>query len=142
LDLESIALRVTPALQELPSAKPVSVSVVHGNLSFSEYPVAVGHYEGDGLYSAEKRLDYYLDGRLSARHKLGLYPGPEGTVEVVLSDKGKKPGGAIIVGLGKAGDLSPYKLASSFANALREFGIKAVENDSVGADGELMISSC
>ena len=141
LDLETAILRVTPISQEVSFAKPVSVSVVHGNLSFSEHPVAVGHYEGDSLYSAEKHLDYYLDGKLSARHGLGLYPGPEGTVEVVLNDKGKKPGGAIIVGLGKAGELSPHKLTSSFANALREFGVKAVENDKVGEDGELKIST-
>ena len=141
LDLETAVLGVTPVSQEVPSAKPVRVSVVHGNLSFSEHPVAVGHYEGDSLYSAEKHLDYYLDGKLSARHRLGLYPGPDGTAEVVLNDRGKKPGGAIIVGLGKAGELSPHKLSSSFANALREFGVKAVENNSVGEDGELKIST-
>ena len=141
LDLETTVLRITPAAQAVLSAKPVRVSVVHGNLSFSEHPVAVGHYEGDSLYSAERHLDYYLQGKLSARHKLGLYPGPEGTAEVVLNDRGKKPGGAIIVGLGKAGELSPHKLTSSFANALREFAVKAVENDSVGEDGELRIST-
>ena len=77
-DLETAVLGVTPVYEEVALVKPVKVSVVHGNLSFSEHPVAVGHYEGDGLYSAEDRLDYYLDGKLSARHRLGLYPGPEG----------------------------------------------------------------
>lgn len=141
LDLETAVLGASPLRQQAPAVRPVKVSVVHGNLSFCSDPVAVGHYEGDGLYSAEKALDHHLNGRLSDRLQLGRYPGPEGTADVVLNEDGRKPGGAIIVGLGKAGELSPHKLTSSFANALREFGIKAVENDLVGEDGELKIST-
>ena len=141
LDLETAVLGATPTPHQAPSTKPVRVSVVHGNLSFCSYPVAVGHYEGDGLYSAEKALDHHLNGRLSDRHQLGLYPGAEGTVDVVLNDDTKKPGGALIVGLGKAGELSPHKLSKSFAIALREFGVKAIEKGIVGADGELTVSS-
>lgn len=141
LDLETTVLGASPIHHQASAVKPVQVSVVHGNLSFCSNAVAVGHYEGDGLYSAEKDLDHHLSGRLSARHSLGLYPGPEGTVEVVLNENDRKPGGAIIVGLGKAGELSPHKLSNSYANALREFGIKAVENGIVGEDGELKVST-
>ncbi len=141
LDLEGVVLGTTPVPHQAPSTKPVRVSVVHGNLSFCSYPVAVGHYEGDGLYSAEKALDHHLNGRLSDRHQLGLYPGAEGTAEVVLNADNKKPGGAIVVGLGKAGELSPHKLSNSFAIALREYGVKAIEKGIVGADGEITISS-
>ena len=141
LDLETTVLGAMPIPPQAPSANPVRVSVVHGNLSFCSHPVAVGHYEGDGLYSAEKALDHHLNGRLFDRLHLGLYPGPEGTVEVVLNDAGKKPRGAIIVGLGKAGELSPNKLTKSFAIALREYGIKAVENGMVGEDGEITIAT-
>ena len=140
-DLEAAALGATPIPPEEPSTKPVRVSVIHGNLSFCSHPVAVGHYEGDALYSAERTLDHHLNGRLFDRLQLGLYPGPEGTVEVVLNEAGKKPRGAIIVGLGKAGELSPNKLSNSFANALREYGVKAVENGMVGEDGEITIST-
>lgn len=141
VDLESTVLGAAPISLEVPLAKPIKVSVAHGNLSFCSNPVAVGHYEGDGLYSAEKFLDHHLNGRLSARHMLGLYPGPEGTVEVVLNDDGEKPGGAIVVGLGKAGELSPHKLSQSFAIALREYGVKAVESGRVSEDGEITIST-
>ena len=140
-DLESAILGTAPIPPEVPLIKPVKVSVTHGNLSFCSNPVAVGHYEGDSLYSAEKFLDHHLNGRLSARHMLGLYPGPEGTVEVVLNDEGEKPGGAIIVGLGKAGELSPHKLSQSFASALREYGVKAVESGRVSDGGEITIST-
>src|SRR6185503_13287083 len=141
LDLETTVLGALPIPPQAPSAQPIRVSVVHGNLSFCSHSVAVGHYEGDGLYSAEKTLDHHLNGRLSDRLHLGLYPGPEGTVEVVLNDQGKKPRGAIIVGLGKAGELSPNKLSNSFAMAMREYGIKALEDGKVGEDGEITIST-
>ena len=140
LDLETTILGSSPVRHQAPTTKRIRVSVVHGNLSFCSDPVAIGHYEGDGLYSAEKALDHHLNGRLSDRLQLGRYPGPEGTAEVVLNGDGKKPRGAIIVGLGKAGELSPHKLTVSFANALREFGIKAVENNLV-EDGELKVST-
>jgi CHAT domain-containing protein/pimeloyl-ACP methyl ester carboxylesterase len=140
-DLETTVLGAAPVKYEAPQVKPVRVSVAHGNLSFCSNPVAVGHYEGDSFYSAEKALDHHLNGRLNARHLLGLYPGPEGTVEVVLNDKGEKPGGAIIVGLGKAGDLSPNKLTQAFAMAMREYALKAVENGRVKEDGEIKIST-
>jgi CHAT domain-containing protein/pimeloyl-ACP methyl ester carboxylesterase len=140
LDLETTVLGATPVKYEVPQVKPVRVSVAHGNLSFCSNPVAVGHYEGDSFYSAEKALDHHLNGRLNARHVLGLYPGPDGTVGVVLNDKGEKPGGAIIVGLGKAGDLSPNKLSGAFAMAMREYAVKAVENGRV-KDGEITIST-
>ena len=64
----------------------MKVSVLHGNLAFCSNPVAVGHYEGDEIVSAEKDLDYHMSGRLADRHRLGLYPGPEGTAVVVLND--------------------------------------------------------
>ncbi len=140
-DLETTMLGAAPVKYEAPPEKPVQVSVAHGNLSFCSDPVAVGHYEGDSLYSAEKALDHHLNGRLSARHVLSLYPGPEGTVDVVLNDSGEKPGGAIVVGLGPAGELSPHKLTQAVAMALREYGVKAVENGRVNEDGEITIST-
>jgi pimeloyl-ACP methyl ester carboxylesterase len=142
LDLEATALGASPIHQhQTPSTRLVRVSVVHGDLSFCEYPVAVGHYEGDGFYSAEKALDHHLNDRLSARLKLGLYPGAEGTAEVILNDKSRMPGGAIIVGLGKVGELSPMKLSKAVANALREYGIMAFEKGLADTDGEIALST-
>ncbi|MEW6401130.1 MAG: hypothetical protein AB1649_04980, partial [Chloroflexota bacterium] len=110
VDLEQTVLGASPVALPTPPVQPIKVSVAHGNLAFCDNPVAVGHYESDGIFSAEKELDYHLSGRLVNRHRLGLYPGPEDTAEVILNSKGRKPGGAIIVGLGKAGELAPRKL--------------------------------
>ena len=141
VDLELSMLGANLAPLPIPTVEPVKVSVAHGNLSFCNNPVAVGHYEGDGIFSAEKDLDYHLSGRLTTRHKLGLYPGPEDTAEVVLNDADRKPSGAIIVGLGKAGELSPRKLTQSFANAMREYAIKAAENEILWQEGKLAVST-
>ena len=127
-DLESMLLGVTQEVVVEPSHKThVEVEMAHGDLAFCRHPVAVGHYIGDGLYSAERYLDYLLDNRLSSRYNMGVYPGPLQTVEVLLEDGNKKPGGAIIVGLGKVGELSPQKLSESFTHALLEYAIKYVE---------------
>jgi len=126
-DLEDAALgRSTKEFAPAVEAEPVSVSVAHGNFCFCDHAIAVGHYEGDGLYSAERDLDHHLDGKLSHRHRLGLYPGTERTVEVLLNI-GKKPAGAIIVGLGKLGELSPRKLSDSFTTALLQYAVKSVD---------------
>lgn len=94
----------------------IRVTARHGNLRYARHPVAVGHYQGDTIISAEDYLDRVLDGRLRARHRLGLYPGPAETAEVFLNPGGK-PGGAIVIGLGKAGELSFGKLTACFAKA-------------------------
>jgi tetratricopeptide (TPR) repeat protein len=141
IELEQSMLGAAPAPLQVPAAEPIRVSVAHGNLSFCSNPVAVGHYEGDDIFSAEKDLDYHLNGRLSTRHRLGLYPGPEDTAEVVLNEAGQQPSGAIIVGLGQAGELSPRKLTQTFANAMREYAIKATEHKSLGPEGKLAVST-
>ena len=88
------------------------VSVVHGNLRYAHFPVVVGHYEGDTIVGAEAQIDHMLDGALSYRYGLGLYPSELGSVSVVMHSPTAVqkalglPSGAIVVGLGKYGELS------------------------------------
>jgi tetratricopeptide (TPR) repeat protein len=84
----------------------LEVSILHGDLRFSRYPVAVGHYDGDGIVSAEKYLDRLLDGRLTDRVGMRLYPGPVGTAEVIYGAKDSTPGGALVIGLGDMGSIN------------------------------------
>jgi CHAT domain/Lecithin:cholesterol acyltransferase len=106
----------------------VEISVRHGNLGYARYPVCVGHYLGDTIVSAEDYLDTVLDGRLRKRHDLGLYPGRLGTFEVFLNpDRYEKPGGAIVVGLGQVGELSPGGLQSGIAQAALAYALQVAE---------------
>jgi hypothetical protein len=104
----------------------LQVRVVHGNLAFTRFPVAVGHYAGDTIVSAEKHLDRALNDALSHRLHLGLYPGPIETNAVFTNprraiDPYARPGGAIVVGLGTVGTLTASLLTRTFSRALLEF---------------------
>ena len=130
-DLETITLGMSPQQEADASSRiSVQVSVMHGDLAFCGDAIAVGHYESDGLFSAERHLDHLLDRRLSARYAMGIYPGPEGSVEVILernTNLKAKPSGAIIIGLGRVGELSPQKLSNAFTQALLKYAVSYVE---------------
>ncbi len=126
------ATLVSAALGSRPEApsgpkRQIKVSVAQGNLGFAKYPVMVGHYQGDTLISAEAQLDRYLDGRLAERHRLGRYPGPIETSAVILNPTAQ-PGGAIVVGLGEVGQLTPNQLARSVKHALIEYAIAQADS--------------
>ena len=85
----------------------LKITVSHGDLRNAKYPVAVGHYDGDGIISAEKIIDRLLGNRLTKRFGMRLYPGPLGTAEVVLGPAGSAPAGALVIGLGEMGGITP-----------------------------------
>jgi CHAT domain-containing protein/triacylglycerol esterase/lipase EstA (alpha/beta hydrolase family) len=103
------------------------VRVVHGNLSRATSPVLVGHYSLSEIVSAEAYLDAQLEGRLRELHRMDLYPGPLDTGVVVQNEPGggAHPG-AIIVGLGRFGGLSPGDLTSTLTNGLTMYGAERV----------------
>lgn len=102
------------------------VSVLHGNLRFAPNPVMVGHYIDDPMMGAEAALDQCLDNHLSRVRDLGLYPGKLETCEVILRE-GRAPSGAIVVGLGEYGELSPGRLKDTFQQAVLRYGLAAQE---------------
>ena len=106
---------------------PVRVRVVHGNLSRASSPVLVGHYSLSAIVNAEEYLDRQLDHRLRELHRMGLYPGPIGSGVVVLNEpeSGRHPG-AVVVGLGRYGDLSPGELVRALAAGLTMYGAERV----------------
>ncbi|HEB68162.1 MAG TPA: CHAT domain-containing protein, partial [Desulfobulbus sp.] len=106
-----------------PARAPLQVSVIHGNLCFARSPLAVGHYQGDTIVSAEAALDERLDHRLSRRQRRGVYPGPLMTSEILLGDEDDNFPGAVIVGLGIVGDLTPGGLTRCFRDAVIRFGL-------------------
>lgn len=110
----------------------VRVRVVHGNLIFARYPVAVGHYKGDTIISAEKMLDRELDGELSRRLQVGRYPGALETSAIfsnprLRTNRRATPKGAIVIGLGTAGTLTVSGLIKTVHQALIEYALKQSE---------------
>lgn len=100
---------------------PISVSVSNGDLRYAKYPILVGHFENDGIQSAEKAIDWHLNGELGRRVRLGLYPGAHGTSEMVDGGKNKIFKGAVIVGLGLQGQLTEYRLTSTIEKGVAKY---------------------
>lgn len=112
----------------------IKVSVRHGNLAFASHPILVGHYKGDTIISAEAYLDQTLDGRLSARHRLRIYPGDDDTAEIFLNPDWERlqksdgtPAGAIVIGLGEVGQLSPGRLLRAVSRGVRSYSLSRAE---------------
>ncbi len=138
-DLTAAALGGT-AEPEVPPTPKVSVRVVHGDLRQARSPVLAGHYEGDSIVSAERHLDRVLQGRLTERHQLELYPGLTGTAQVFLNEgddcgPGRHPG-AIIVGLDKVGEITPGKLLSATARGALSYAVRLKERQTQEGCGE------
>ena len=128
-----------PARNKASSRAPLPVRVGWGDLRHARHAVMVGHYDGDSLISAEAAIDRALDGRLSREHRLGTYPGAIGSTLAVL-DARTRPRGAIVIGLGLIGKLTPGDLGAAVARGVVEW-INAREDarrrdaDAPAADG-------
>jgi hypothetical protein len=118
-----------------PAASTITVSVRHGDLAYARHAVLVGHYMGDTIVSAEAALDARLGGALARRRDLGLYPGPHGSHAVFFNeDSQRSPSGAVVVGLGEVGALSPSRLQGNVRDALLEYALRLLQpTDKAGA---------
>ena len=106
-----------------PAEPQLSVRVKNGDLRYARYPLIVGHFEGDGIVSAEKAIDHLLGNQLSEREMLGLYPGEIGSNLILFGDKGAN-NGAIVVGLGLPEQLTPFNLAQTIEMGCLEYIFK------------------
>lgn len=143
-DLEDAALGRRPTLESGGRDLAVNVEVVHGSIPFADFPVMVGHYAGSTLDGAERYLDRCLGGApgakgtvtlldedeggpLTARDLLGLYPGPVGTAIALAPDAHGNPPGAVIIGMGEIGELSPTKLRSGVTRGVLAQAVVALD---------------
>lgn len=98
---------------------PIAVSIRHADLANARQAVLVGHYVGDLIVSAERHIDTRLQQALTRCHALGRYPGPSGTHAVFRGRPGPASlAGAVVVGLGQVGDLTPARLQASVRDAM------------------------
>ncbi len=99
---------------------PLKVNVSNGDLMFSNYPVIVGHFKGDGIVSAERVADNYVKGELSIKHALGNYPGEIGSHQLLIR-KEEEFNGVCVVGLGEVDKLSALVLATTIEKAMIQY---------------------
>ena len=108
------------------------ISVSHGDLRQAKFPLAIGHYHGDSIVHAEERLDRQLDRRLTELFDLYLYPGPEGTTEVIHVP-GASPPGALVIGLGNVGEIKPSIVRDGISKAALRHALAALNESRVTA---------
>ena len=128
-----------------PACAPVKLTVVCGHLAFASYPVLVGHYNGDTFAGTEALLDQALDGRLTARRLMGLYPGPIGSSTIVFQPNARPPG-AVVVGLGEPAELSVGALRRTLRRGILAFAATRVDrvasaDEGVEAEPALCVSA-
>ena len=110
-----------------PASDTLHVSVLHGDLNHTSHPILLSHYEGDTIAGAERIVDKFVGNGLSQRYHLGRYPGKPGTVAVVLSPPNEiqeslgVQHGAIVIGLGKWGELTPSALTQAVHQGMTEY---------------------
>lgn len=127
LELEEEMFGIIPVTDDEIKLPPVKITLTHGDLGYSKYPVAVGHLKDDGLVSAEWVVDKYMDGMLSDYYNAGTYPGNIQTSLVILNNDDGYFKGAVVVGLGQPGVLSKGNLEKSFADSLVTLVMRQVE---------------
>ena len=126
-DLEAGLLGKRRKSLQVRTSDKLHVSVLHGDLSHTNHPIMLSHYEGDTIAGAERIVDGLVGNALSQRYHLGRYPGRPGTVAVVLAPPNaiqKSLGvqhGAIVIGLGKWGELTPSALAQAVNQGVMEY---------------------
>lgn len=102
--------------------EPATIEIVNGSLAISVAPLLIGAYINDSMRGSARVLDGFLGGQLDRIYKLGRYPGRVGDTCVVRhAEPGGKPGGAIVVGLGTLGELTPVALKNTLRNGLLEY---------------------
>jgi len=95
---------------------PLKVQMINGDLRYNKKPVMIGHFEADGIVSAEKVMDLFLNGKLLQKKSLNIYPGTIGSHWVYQSEKDNKAG-VVIVGLGRPEELTPRMLSNTIEKA-------------------------
>jgi len=101
---------------------PAVVEVIHGSLAVADSPILIGAFANDSLRGSAKFLDGHLGGQLDRTSRQGRYPAQPHDAMVFLNPVTKrKPGGAIVVGLGPVGELMPGNLTRALTNGLLEY---------------------
>lgn len=111
-----------PRRQTKAASVPCAIEIIHGSLATAQTPVLIGAYALDPIGGSAAFLDVHLGGSLKRAQNMGRYPNQPGEAMVFLQTTPQaSPGGAIVVGLGALGELSPGALTRSLASGLLEY---------------------
>ncbi|MEO6188411.1 MAG: CHAT domain-containing protein, partial [Ginsengibacter sp.] len=118
----------TKAKDQVVGEMPLRVRVSNGDLRYASYPLLAGHFQSDGILSAEKQIDGLMHFALSEMKNLSLYPGEIGTSESFIQCDNDF-NGAIIVGLGSSGSFSAYQLTLTVEQGVSKYLLNLDRNE-------------
>lgn len=134
-----------PAAADVVTQQPIRVRVSNGDLRYASSPLLAGHFANDGILSAEREIDRHLDGALTERNALAIYPDEIGTSELFLPLKTESSAdypGAVILGLGQFGLLTAFRLTRTVEQGVaRYLHALAVRHSRSGAVGSANLSA-
>jgi hypothetical protein len=115
------------------AADPIEVRIVHGGLDYARFPLLVGHYVGEQLTGATSRIDEKLGGQLKTALDLRLFVGASRTAHYLRpnnhsQDEPVYPG-AVVLGLGMLGELTPAVLAETVTRGLLRYAFEHLHRD-------------
>jgi hypothetical protein len=133
-ELAAYALQLEgDAPSSLPPPEPIAVRVVHGGLDYARYPLMVGHYQNEPPTGAARRVDEKLGGQLQCVLDLKLFVGASRTAHYLRpnnhsTDEPSYPG-AVVLGLGSIGELTPGNLAETVARGVLRYAFEHIHRD-------------
>lgn len=149
-ELAAYALQLEGDATEEPARpEPITVRLVHGGLDYASFPLMVGHYQNEPLTGAARRVDEKLGGQLQCVLDLKLFVGASRTAHYLRPNNhaAEPPSypGAVVLGLGTIGELTPGNLAETVARGVLRYAFEHLHRDpwSPGADApvDLRLSS-
>ena len=118
LALAALGASVGTGAADATDLPQIRVTVCCGDVRSARYPVLVGHYRDDGLYSAEAALNDLMENALQRSIDVGTHPGEIGQNKVFeLSLGGRQRRRTLVVGLGEFGLLGTGRLVDTLAQA-------------------------
>lgn len=102
-------------------AEPARIGITHGSLANAGSPVLVGAYSHESLRGSVGFVNKQLGGGLEQARNLGRFNGWAGEVLVFPAPAGSRFPGAVVLGLGSLGDLTPGRLTRLLTQGLLEY---------------------
>ncbi|MEO7245313.1 MAG: hypothetical protein ABIX12_09220, partial [Rubrivivax sp.] len=124
-----------------PTALPLQVVVINGDLTFVRSPLLLGHYRSLRLMGTERVMDRLVGGSMNASLEANVYPDAPGSHQVFVNThiypenplQAPRPEAVIVVGLGEEGKLGAAALMHSVCQAVIGWAQRVVERKDAGA---------